>query len=53
MNTVGPGLATTGRLDEVVVKAAQGPVEIERARTARIVLEDGDITIGRLEGTGS
>ncbi|MFJ3505691.1 DUF4097 family beta strand repeat-containing protein [Streptomyces sp. NPDC090135] len=48
----GAGLTTTGRLDEVVVKAAQGPVEIEQARTARITLQDGDVTIGRLEEDG-
>ncbi|QUX28192.1 DUF4097 family beta strand repeat protein [Nocardiopsis akebiae] len=43
-------LRGVGRLGNVTVEAAQGPVKLDETTNARITLLDGDITIGRLNG---
>lgn len=45
-------LSGTGPLGDVVVESAQGPVRLEEAASARITLQDGAITIGRLANGG-
>lgn len=40
-----------GRLGEVTVDAAQGPVKLDEAASAHLALQDGDITVGRLTGS--
>ncbi|MBO1336620.1 DUF4097 family beta strand repeat-containing protein [Streptomyces sp. VRA16 Mangrove soil] len=45
-------LRAEGRLGNVVVDGAQGPVELAEAASARIALQDGAITVGRLAGDG-
>ncbi|MET9438397.1 DUF4097 family beta strand repeat-containing protein [Streptomyces sp. NPDC006551] len=39
-----------GRLGDVTLQAAQGPVKIDEAASARLALQDGDISVGRLNG---
>ena len=39
-----------GRLGDVTVTAAQGPVKLDEADSLHTTLQDGDITIGRLNG---
>ncbi|MFD8572062.1 DUF4097 family beta strand repeat-containing protein [Streptomyces sp. NPDC059639] len=46
------GLRGEGRLGDVVVESAQGPVELDEAASARVTLQDGAIVIGRLAGDG-
>jgi Putative adhesin len=41
---------TVGRLEEVDLDAAQASVKIDEAATARLVTQDGTITVGRLTG---
>ncbi|WP_030275959.1 DUF4097 family beta strand repeat-containing protein [Streptomyces sp. NRRL B-24484] len=41
---------STGRLGEVTVEIAQGPVELDEASAARLTLQSGDVTVGRLTG---
>ncbi|MES5825552.1 DUF4097 family beta strand repeat-containing protein [Streptomyces sp. RG80] len=43
-------LRGVGRLGDVTVDSAQGPVKLDEAAGARLTLQDGDITIGRLGG---
>ncbi|MEU8761150.1 DUF4097 family beta strand repeat-containing protein [Streptomyces sp. NPDC048659] len=43
-------LLGTGPLGEVVLETAQGPVALEEAASARIRVQDGHITVGRLTG---
>ncbi|MER8046100.1 DUF4097 family beta strand repeat-containing protein [Streptomyces sp. NPDC094032] len=43
-------LRGTGRLGDVVLETAQGPVTLDEAASARIAVQDGDITIDRLTG---
>ncbi|WP_353942982.1 DUF4097 family beta strand repeat-containing protein [Streptomyces sp. HUAS MG91] len=45
-------LRAAGPLGDVVVESARGPVRLDEAASARIVLQDGAITIGRLAGGG-
>ncbi|WP_128979883.1 DUF4097 family beta strand repeat-containing protein [Streptomyces roseicoloratus] len=39
-----------GRLGDVAVTAAQGPVKVDEAAGLRVTLQDGDVTVGRLTG---
>ncbi|MET7476755.1 DUF4097 family beta strand repeat-containing protein [Streptomyces sp. NPDC005648] len=39
-----------GRLGDVTVEAAQGPVKLDETKEARLTLQDGDISVGRLGG---
>jgi DUF4097 and DUF4098 domain-containing protein YvlB len=39
-----------GRLGEVAFEGAQGDVKIDEAASARLILQAGDITVGRLTG---
>ena len=39
-----------GRLGDVTVEAAQGPVKLDETNNARLTLQDGDISVGRLGG---
>ncbi|MFD5323090.1 DUF4097 family beta strand repeat-containing protein [Streptomyces sp. NPDC127092] len=43
-------LRGVGRLGDVTVTAAQGPVKIDEATSLHATLQDGDITVGRLNG---
>ncbi|GAA2796051.1 DUF4097 family beta strand repeat-containing protein [Streptomyces showdoensis] len=43
-------LRGTGRLGDVVLETAQGPVTLDEAASARVDVQDGAITIGRLTG---
>ncbi|MYW69110.1 DUF4097 family beta strand repeat protein [Streptomyces sp. SID8379] len=45
-------LRGVGPLGDVVVESAQGPVQLSEAASARISLQDGAITIGRLADGG-
>ncbi|MEU4652480.1 DUF4097 family beta strand repeat-containing protein [Streptomyces sp. NPDC023723] len=40
-----------GRLGDVTIKGAQGPVKLDETATARLTALDGDITVGRLGGS--
>ncbi|MEU3610089.1 DUF4097 family beta strand repeat-containing protein [Streptomyces sp. NPDC035033] len=44
-------LRGVGRLGDVTCEAAQGPVKLDEAARVRLSLQDGDITIGRLNGS--
>ncbi|MFJ3503883.1 DUF4097 family beta strand repeat-containing protein [Streptomyces sp. NPDC090135] len=44
-------LRGTGRLGDVSFDSAQGPVELDEAASVRLILQDGDITVGRLDGS--
>ncbi|MGW3991719.1 DUF4097 family beta strand repeat-containing protein [Streptomyces sp. NPDC004830] len=44
-------LRSTGRLGDVVFEGAQGTVELDETAAARLALQAGDITVGRLDGT--
>ncbi|MGC9542890.1 DUF4097 family beta strand repeat-containing protein [Streptomyces sp. UG1] len=44
------GLRGVGRLGDVTLETAQGPVRLDETATARLTTRDGDITIGRLTG---
>ncbi|MFB8249075.1 DUF4097 family beta strand repeat-containing protein [Streptomyces sp. NPDC001046] len=44
-------LRGTGRLGDVTFEGAQGTVDLEETAGARLSLQAGDITVGRLEGT--
>ncbi|MEV6347810.1 DUF4097 family beta strand repeat-containing protein [Actinoplanes sp. NPDC051851] len=39
-----------GRLGEVVVESALGPVKLDEAAGVRLTLQSGDVTVGRLTG---
>ncbi|WP_152692050.1 DUF4097 family beta strand repeat-containing protein, partial [Nocardiopsis sp. RV163] len=43
-------LRGVGRLGNITVEAAQGPVKLDETTSARLTLLDGDITIGHLNG---
>ncbi|MET9950280.1 DUF4097 family beta strand repeat-containing protein [Streptomyces sp. NPDC006339] len=43
-------LRGTGRLGDVVFEAARATVELEETGSARLALQEGDITLGRLGG---
>ncbi|MEV6198734.1 DUF4097 family beta strand repeat-containing protein [Streptomyces sp. NPDC051771] len=43
-------LRGVGRLGDVTFEAAQGPVKLDEARRVRLTLQDGDITLGRVNG---
>ncbi|MET9351072.1 DUF4097 family beta strand repeat-containing protein [Streptomyces termitum] len=43
-------LRGVGRLGDVAFESAQGPVKLDEAASARLSLQDGDITVGRLGG---
>jgi hypothetical protein len=43
-------LRTVGRLGQVTLEAAQGAVKIDEAATARLAVQDGAVTVGRLTG---
>ncbi|MFE0336948.1 DUF4097 family beta strand repeat-containing protein [Streptomyces sp. NPDC058955] len=47
----GAELRGVGRLGDVSYESAQGPVKLDEAATVRLALQDGDITIGRLNGS--
>jgi DUF4097 and DUF4098 domain-containing protein YvlB len=40
----------TGRFGDVVLKAAQGPIDIDEATGVRVDLAAGDVSVGRLTG---
>ncbi|MEG8280501.1 DUF4097 family beta strand repeat-containing protein [Streptomyces sp. AHA2] len=42
---------TTGRLGDVAFEGAQGTVELDETANARLSLQAGDITVGRLDGS--
>ncbi|MFC7976858.1 DUF4097 family beta strand repeat-containing protein [Streptomyces cinereoruber] len=44
-------LRSTGRLGDVTFDSAQGPVELDETASVRLTLQDGDITVGRLDGS--
>lgn len=44
-------LRGVGRLGDVTFDSAQGPVKLDEAGRARLSLQDGDITVGRLDGS--
>ncbi|MFJ8888250.1 DUF4097 family beta strand repeat-containing protein [Streptomyces sp. NPDC102402] len=44
-------LRSTGRLGDVAFSSAQGPVELDEAASVRLTLQDGDITVGRMDGS--
>ncbi|MFE1343837.1 DUF4097 family beta strand repeat-containing protein [Streptomyces sp. NPDC058757] len=44
-------LRGVGRLGDVVFEAAQGSVKLDEAANARLTLQDGPLTIGRLTGS--
>ncbi|MFE1248719.1 DUF4097 family beta strand repeat-containing protein [Streptomyces sp. NPDC058735] len=44
-------LRGVGRLGDVVFEGAQGAVDLEETANARLSLQAGDITVGRLDGT--
>jgi len=39
-----------GRLGDVAVEAAQGPIKLDETKKASLTLQDGDISVGRLGG---
>ncbi|KMS68361.1 hypothetical protein ACM01_39165 [Streptomyces viridochromogenes] len=39
-----------GRLGDVALECAQGPVKLDEAASVRLTLQDGDVTVGRLGG---
>ncbi|MCP3016341.1 DUF4097 domain-containing protein [Nocardiopsis dassonvillei] len=43
-------LRGVGRLGQVAFEAARGPVKLDEAASARLTLQDGDVTLGRLGG---
>ncbi len=43
-------LRGVGRLGDVTFEAAQGPVKLDEARRVRLTLQDGNITLGRVNG---
>ncbi|MFF2780046.1 DUF4097 family beta strand repeat-containing protein [Streptomyces sp. NPDC058052] len=49
----GAGLRGVGRLGDVTFDSAQGPVKLDEAGSVRLTLQDGDITIGRLNGSAA
>jgi DUF4097 and DUF4098 domain-containing protein YvlB len=50
VKAAGADLRATGRLGDVVVESAQGPIDLEQVASARITSSAGDISVGRLEG---
>ncbi|MGV9450152.1 DUF4097 family beta strand repeat-containing protein [Streptomyces sp. NPDC003635] len=44
-------LRGVGRLGDVAYDSAQGPVELDEAASVRLNLADGDVSVGRLNGT--
>ncbi|MFV8130268.1 DUF4097 family beta strand repeat-containing protein [Streptomyces syringium] len=40
-----------GRLGDVVLEGAQGPVKLDEAASVRLTVLDGDVSVGRLGGT--
>ncbi|MFF0480751.1 DUF4097 family beta strand repeat-containing protein [Streptomyces sp. NPDC004435] len=44
-------LRSVGRLGDVTFTSAQGPVNLDEASGARLSVQDGDLTIGRLTGS--
>ncbi|MGW6538586.1 DUF4097 family beta strand repeat-containing protein [Streptomyces sp. NPDC055051] len=44
-------LRTVGRLGDVTFDSAQGPVNLDEAANARLTVQDGDLTVGRLTGS--
>jgi len=46
-------LRGVGRLGDVVFEAAQGPVKLDEAGDVRVVLQDGGIAVGRLNGSAA
>ncbi|MFE1380880.1 DUF4097 family beta strand repeat-containing protein [Streptomyces sp. NPDC058740] len=48
--TAAAELRGVGRLGDVVLETAQGPVKLDEAASAEVRVQDGDITIGRLAG---
>ncbi|WP_350274076.1 DUF4097 family beta strand repeat-containing protein [Kribbella sp. HUAS MG21] len=43
-------LRATGRLGQVVIESAQGPIDVEEAASAKITSSASDVTVGRLTG---
>lgn len=43
-------LRATGRLGDVVIESAQGPIHLDDVASARITSSASDITVGRLDG---
>ncbi|MFD3683589.1 DUF4097 family beta strand repeat-containing protein [Nocardiopsis sp. NPDC058631] len=43
-------LRGVGRLGDVAFEGAQGPVKLDEAASARLTLQDGDVSVGRLGG---
>ncbi|WP_207203407.1 hypothetical protein, partial [Streptomyces sp. NE5-10] len=46
-------LRGVGRLGNVVFEAARGPVKLDEAGDARVVLQDGGVAVGRLNGSAT
>ncbi|MFF6898231.1 DUF4097 family beta strand repeat-containing protein [Streptomyces hydrogenans] len=46
-------LRGVGRLGNVAFEAAQGPVKLDEAGDVRVVLQDGGIAVGRLNGSAA
>ncbi|MFF6897554.1 DUF4097 family beta strand repeat-containing protein [Streptomyces hydrogenans] len=46
-------LRGVGRLGNVAFEAAQGPVKLDEAGDVRVVLQDGGIAVGRLNGSAT
>ncbi|MCA2204141.1 DUF4097 family beta strand repeat-containing protein [Streptomyces griseoincarnatus] len=47
---VGAELRGEGRLGDVVLEGAQGPVELDETASARLTVLAGDVSVGRLDG---
>ncbi|MER7900481.1 DUF4097 family beta strand repeat-containing protein [Streptomyces sp. NPDC096046] len=47
----GAGLRGVGRLGDVTFEGAQGTVKLDEGANARLTLQAGDITVGRLNGS--
>ena len=50
VKTASAEVRTVGRLGDVTVEAPQAIVKVDEAATARVSVQDGDVTIGRLHG---
>jgi|SRR3954471_10216908 DUF4097 and DUF4098 domain-containing protein YvlB len=51
-NAAAAGFRAVGRLGDVVFEGAYGPVKIDEVAGLRLTVADGDVTVGRLTGSG-
>ncbi|WP_189854015.1 DUF4097 family beta strand repeat-containing protein, partial [Streptomyces omiyaensis] len=49
--TAAADLRGVGRLGDITYDSARGPAKIDEATNVRLTLQDGDITLGRLNGS--